>query len=45
MLCRAGSMIEDGRTWMAILAVAGALLREKTLDGAAVEAIMRETRL
>jgi hypothetical protein len=42
MLGRAVPMIEDGRNWTAIVIVASALLRDKTLDGFEVEALVRE---
>ncbi len=37
-------MIEDCRDWTAIVAVANALLREKTLDGFEVEALVRDSK-
>ena len=44
MLGRAARMIEDSRNWTAIVAVASALLREKTLNGSEVEALVRSAK-
>jgi hypothetical protein len=44
MLGRAVRMIEDGRNWKAIVAVASALLRQKTLDGSEVEKLVRRAQ-
>jgi hypothetical protein len=41
MLGRAERVIEGTRNWTAIVAVAGALLREKTLYGSEVEALVK----
>ena len=41
MLGLAVRMIEDSRNWLAVAAVASALLREKTLDGSEVADLLR----
>jgi hypothetical protein len=43
-LGRSVRMIDDSRNWAAIVAVAGALPREKTLDGFELKALVRAAR-